>query len=261
MSFFRTLRNNLRPEHRLTKLLVSGIGEILMVMIGILLALQVNNWNEDRKDRILETKYLKSLKLDLQVDLLNLEDMIADRNRKISSAIALLKYTPPTDARGLVKLDSVIWSVYRWRNYIPRTSTLKELTNSGDLNIIRNDSIKTLLLRIEERNGVVVTSTNHMEREYHMYLYDRTAGMREYSPLQDLDETSRMGRGVNDTLVSPERLDELITQTSELLSDLTIRNGLKLARGNNVYIRNQYVDIVADTKRLIGFIDAELGDR
>ena len=79
-----------------------------MVMIGILLALQVNNWNEDRKDRILETKYLNSLKLDLQVDLVNLEDMIGDRNRKISSAIALLKYTPPTDTHGLIKLNNMI---------------------------------------------------------------------------------------------------------------------------------------------------------
>ncbi|MBK8498943.1 MAG: hypothetical protein IPL52_09030 [Flavobacteriales bacterium] len=255
---FNTIRHRLLKENRLTRYLVYAIGEIFLVMIGILLALQVNLWNLARLDRQKEVKYLQTLKLDLLVDLENLDDMIIERNRKVTSAIALLKHAPPTNIQGLLQVDSMLWNVYIWRNYIPRTNALKELTNSGDLNIIRDDSIRTLLLRIEERNALLVTSTAHMEREYHEYLYDRTAGIREYAPFQDLDESTRMGRAVNDTLVSPQRGRELLAQTTAILSDLTIRNGLKLARGNNVYIRRQYEAIVADTKRLIGFIDADL---
>jgi hypothetical protein len=258
--FFRTIRQRLLAENRFSRYLFYAIGEIALVMIGILLALQVNTWNLARQDRQKEVKYLQSLKLDLSVDLENLDDMIIERNRKVTSAIALLKNVPPTDIRGLLKVDSMLWNVYIWRNYIPRTNTLKELTNSGDLNIIRDDSIRTLLLRIEERNALLVSSTAHMEREYHEYLYDRTAGIREYAPFQDLDESTRMGRAMNDTLVSPERVKELQAQASAVLNDLVIRNGLKLARGNNVYIGRQYEAIVADTKRLINFIDKDLNE-
>jgi len=53
----KSLRNNLRPEHRLFRVLTSTVGEIFMVMVGILLALQVNNWNTDRADRVKEVKW------------------------------------------------------------------------------------------------------------------------------------------------------------------------------------------------------------
>ncbi|MBK6831699.1 MAG: hypothetical protein IPG92_13590 [Flavobacteriales bacterium] len=71
MSFFNTLSNNLRPEHRLTKLLVGGVGEIFMVMVGILLALQVNNWNDDRKDGVKEMKILREMRDNLDRDLVD----------------------------------------------------------------------------------------------------------------------------------------------------------------------------------------------
>jgi len=69
MSFFKALGNKLRPEHRLTKLFVGGMGEIFMVMVGILLALQVNNWNDDRKDGVKELKILREMRGNLDRDL------------------------------------------------------------------------------------------------------------------------------------------------------------------------------------------------
>lgn len=68
-AFLRTLRSNLRPEHRLTPALLGGIGKIFMVMVGILLALQVTNWNDDRKDSIREAKLLREMHKNLSSDL------------------------------------------------------------------------------------------------------------------------------------------------------------------------------------------------
>ena len=52
-----------------------AFGEILLVMIGILLALQVNNWNEERKNNSIRKSYLENLKVDLKKDLENLEEL------------------------------------------------------------------------------------------------------------------------------------------------------------------------------------------
>ena len=50
IKFFRNIRQNLLRENRFTRYLIYAIGEIILVVIGILIALQINNWNENRKE-------------------------------------------------------------------------------------------------------------------------------------------------------------------------------------------------------------------
>ena len=64
INFFRKIRQNLLMENRTGKYLKYAIGEIVLVMIGILLALQVSNWNQERKDRISERKLLDNIHRD-----------------------------------------------------------------------------------------------------------------------------------------------------------------------------------------------------
>ena len=62
IKFFRKIRQNLLFENKTGKYLKYAIGEIVLVVIGILIALQINNWNEERKDRRLEKEYIARLK-------------------------------------------------------------------------------------------------------------------------------------------------------------------------------------------------------
>ena len=66
LTFFRRIRKGLLGDGATSKYLVYAIGEILLVMIGILLALQVNNWNEWRKDRLEERLLLFDLAVNLE---------------------------------------------------------------------------------------------------------------------------------------------------------------------------------------------------
>lgn len=65
MKLFRKIRQQLAAENNVVKYLRYAIGEILLVVIGILIALQVNNWNEHRKQRNKERYYLTNIKTDL----------------------------------------------------------------------------------------------------------------------------------------------------------------------------------------------------
>lgn len=80
IKFFRKIRYNLLSENKTGKYLRYALGEILLVMIGILLALQVNNWNENRKDRKLEKELLSTLQNTLQQN----KDLITSRMRSIA---------------------------------------------------------------------------------------------------------------------------------------------------------------------------------
>ncbi len=80
IKFFRKIRQRLLTENKFSKYLIYAIGEIVLVVIGILIALQINNLNEQRKDKIKEQVILKHLKEDYQVNLIQLEQKMDMRD-------------------------------------------------------------------------------------------------------------------------------------------------------------------------------------
>ena len=66
IKFFRKIRFDLMKQNKMSKYFKYAIGEIFLVMIGILLALQVSNWNQQRLNRNLESQYYARLLEDLQ---------------------------------------------------------------------------------------------------------------------------------------------------------------------------------------------------
>ena len=68
IKFFRKIRQRLLSENKFSKYLIYAIGEIILVVIGILIALQINNWNENKKLKTEEIKFLKNFKQSLIAD-------------------------------------------------------------------------------------------------------------------------------------------------------------------------------------------------
>ncbi len=247
-------------ENKFSKYLLYAVGEIVLVVIGILIALSINNWNNRRQERQEEIKYLNKLKVDLEVDVVNLEAIKEHRLTKSEAALTLLEMETPNDGMGIRRLDSLITLVFGWREYIARTNTLEELTSSGKLSILRNDSIKTNLLRLEDMNRFESTMSEHMKREYHEYLYDRAAMIRERDPMQDYRESFKDWKYVSDTSITEADVAFYCNQADVFLHDLILINGLKLAAGNNLYLSKQYDALIVATKHLIGFIDQDLDE-
>ena len=73
IKFFRHIRQKMLSENKISKYLLYAIGEIILVVIGILIALAINNSNEDDKTRVKELNYLTGIKSDLQLNLIDLE--------------------------------------------------------------------------------------------------------------------------------------------------------------------------------------------
>ena len=103
ITFFRKIRQNLHSEGKTGKYLKYAIGEILLVVVGILIALQINNWNEDRKERKQEKDLLAQLESEFQNNLEQLEDKIALRETMITSSLKLLEYVNRPDTRNTAR--------------------------------------------------------------------------------------------------------------------------------------------------------------
>ena len=77
IKFFRKIRQKLLTENKFSKYLIYAIGEIVLVVIGILIALQINNLNEQSKKEELRNGYVNSIKKDLASDIVLLEKQIS----------------------------------------------------------------------------------------------------------------------------------------------------------------------------------------
>ena len=69
IKFFRNIRQRMIKENRVSKYLLYAIGEIVLVVIGILIALSINSWNEDRLDKKEVAIYLEQIRTELAFDI------------------------------------------------------------------------------------------------------------------------------------------------------------------------------------------------
>ncbi|MAU16125.1 MAG: hypothetical protein CMH46_11370 [Muricauda sp.] len=90
IKFFRKIRKNLLSENKFSKYLLYAIGEIVLVIIGILIALQINNKNEQRKSENKIVSILKEVQNDLGLDIQKSDELIAYYKTK-DSIINLVK--------------------------------------------------------------------------------------------------------------------------------------------------------------------------
>ncbi len=93
IKFFRKIRQKLLSEKKFSKYLLYAIGEIVLVVIGILIALQISNWNENRKDSIYKKKLVNNLMLDLRAAKSDLASSIQDAEKGVNYGDLFMEIT------------------------------------------------------------------------------------------------------------------------------------------------------------------------
>ena len=146
IKFFRKIRQNLLSEGQTEKYLKYALGEILLVVIGILIALQVNDWNEVRKNNNKANSFLLELKKNIESDidyLLN-EDSI-HAVFESNSEKALLRFYEAKDFRDLLIVDSLF--TFQWSDLEISRSVYDEMLNSGSIYSLQNDKLKETIAK------------------------------------------------------------------------------------------------------------------
>jgi hypothetical protein len=257
IKLFRNIRKNLLAEGKTRRYFKYAIGEIILVVIGILIALSINNGNEDRKSRKQELKYLKNLRTDIELELKNNNSMSNYRAVSAKAAARMLDFKTLETASDLLALEQTIQQVYARVNFIPTNNTYKELISSGNLNYITNDSIKYNLLELDKMYVSIALFEHHMYREYEEYLYNVSVFNGEMLNLLDIQKTVSTGLlTYNNSSQIP--IDTAIPDYNQLLKKKEYRNGLKLAAMNNVGLKNHHASMTHRLQKLIGLINNEL---
>lgn len=142
LNFFRKKRKILADDNKLLKYLRYAIGEIVLVMIGILLALQVNIWNESRKQNKIGLNVLVKLEKEFIENQNILKEIIPLHNRTLYSSNKLLDIISPHFNQN--KVDSLGYYVNDLifvPKYTPNNSILNSVIASGNINHINNEDI------------------------------------------------------------------------------------------------------------------------
>ena len=142
IKFFRKIRQNLLMENKTGKYFKYAIGEIVLVVIGILIALSINNWNESRKDKAQEIVLLKQLRTEFQSNLEQLDEKIFIRQEIMNSVSRLLYYIDNPETR---MKDSINKHVALTIGYATFDPIVSDLSSSGGLKLLKNDNLKQLL--------------------------------------------------------------------------------------------------------------------
>ncbi|WP_223032285.1 DUF6090 family protein [Hanstruepera marina] len=167
LKFFNKIRKQLLNDNQTGRYLKYAIGEIILVMIGILLALQVSNWNNNRELEKEELKVLKSLLQEFKENLARFDVAYKFHlNRK--KAIEAMMTSDPREL-SLDSLRNLNRSINNNYTFDPFQGIYNSVINSGKIELVSNDSLKIKIAIIqdllndykeEETNAMVFTQRN-----------------------------------------------------------------------------------------------------
>jgi len=152
IKFFRHIRKSLLMENKTGKYLKYAIGEIILVVIGILIALQINNWNENNKASKIEHDYLTKFYADISV-MHNFYKSLEMLETEVSEAYNGLKYVEGNGKMKVLKADfeTTLLTHQRLREFFQSKSTYNEMLANGILARVCNEIIKNKIIELFNR--------------------------------------------------------------------------------------------------------------
>ena len=163
--FFRKIRYRLAENNQFFKYSRYAIGEIVLVVVGILIALYINNWNEARKEREFELEMLKEVVNSLNKDMEFL-GMLKKRNEIKENALQTMHQMIES---GEQFPDSVLLKTYNEltnRSLFIHNSGVYESIKSAGIDKISNDSVRAGMIDLYESTIPMISQIMHYFQDY-----------------------------------------------------------------------------------------------
>ena len=162
IKFFRRIRYDLIEKNKTGKYLKYAIGEIILVVIGILIALQINNWNENQKQKQIELTILRDIKKDLIQTKEDLDSNVLRHKSQLKTFDEIV-YNISEKKVYNDSLESKFGQLIFWPSPYLTLATYENLKLDKGIDIISNDSLKNQIINLHEKN--FKTFIGDVERE------------------------------------------------------------------------------------------------
>ena len=249
LRFFRQIRQRLLTDNRFSKYLLYAVGEVLLVVIGILIALQVNNWNETRINNQDLRLMLQAVKVENQINIDQLKYKIKDAQHVRSTLIHLLANMGPDYAsKDETFIDSLFFEGLSITLYDPNKAAVISLIESRNLKFIKGESLRNMLLEWNsklDRLSSLEASTFHSFKTIVLpHFYDKISLVKIDRTYSDLNEDLPKSAFQYDN-----RKALMLMETENIIEDHFY---------NLKKIQNGYNALLKDLKTVNQLIDKEL---
>ncbi|MFN1835247.1 DUF6090 family protein [Balneola sp. MJW-20] len=149
ITLFRRIREKLIASGSVTKYLLYAMGEILLVVIGILIALQINNWNESRKQRIAEQDFIAGVKFDLTQDQQYIQLILDTSEKKLKLFDLLEEQAVELYENDRAKLDSLFNAYFvPSRTFYPISGSFQSAVSGNEISKFKNKEFTSAATRL-----------------------------------------------------------------------------------------------------------------
>ena len=247
IKFFRKIRQRLLSENKFSKYLIYAIGEVILVVIGILIAIQLNDFNEDRKESKKELSFLQKLKDDINLDIQDLtlrDSILAVYQSSQEKGLELL--LKAKSVKDILTLDSLIQ--YRWQSFAVSRKTYDEMLNTSGIYIITN---RDLLNALSDHYALIET--------YQQNFREINEDSREYYKASNLDPFDFIKRHYREQSFDVTRIDTTWISNHNSPTYLALSrfysHVINAVNGNK---RRYITEILTSSKELVAEIEHEL---
>jgi hypothetical protein len=164
-------------KNKTAKYFKYAIGEIILVVIGILIALSINNYNNRRQERKIEQEYILSLQSEFEINLNKINNSIKENKERLDSVDKMLTLFDNTvrDTISDKAMSNIFYSVFDGEAiYNPANGVLTDIISSGNLNLIQNKKLRQRLASFESKLEflkIVENAISSMKSELKNQLY------------------------------------------------------------------------------------------
>ena len=245
--FFRRIRRHLANDNQFLKYSRYAIGEIMLVVVGILIALWINSTYQDYKNEEITKIYLNDFKRDLKADSILLAERIEGNDVMIQSIDSIL-YMVNTKTE-FSSADLQTFAVYNFNimhesYFIPETGTIRQFESDNNI-LILSKEVKDKLFKYYSRNN-----RNIQNMETSLQLYQHNFFTRDFTKILVGDEFLNKYRGIKSSL-NKKFIDEIRTNKDYLAS-------LFLKKGVSENQNSKYLTLKTKATELIEIIELEL---
>lgn len=230
INFFRNIRKKKAKENKPLQYMRYAIGEIVLVVVGILIALQINNWNENQKNKSELIQVLTTITSNLNSDIKNINSELKDGDGKVIFWEALLKNTDNDSLTALYVKNITL-------RFIP-------LDNAGFKTVLSNNNLKLISSTSLQSDLTSYYGTDFTNKER---FTDYLTGLAESLTTLTIQESIK----VKKRLAFSKRMSEILK--NESFAELT-HSYLRLYK----IVMEKLIERKAEAQNLIAAIEAEL---
>jgi len=251
IKFFRNIRQKLVSEGKTINYIKYAIGEIVLVVIGILIALQINKWNEDHKKSKEQYFILNKLKLDIELDTTRVSEQIEQNDFAITQFHFCLEVLARKKEASIEEFRDNLEFILAIGNFDQNKTTFNNIVSSGKIDILKNQSLTDSLISYY--------NSNYQNWDTAMKDYTRNI----IAPFMLNFDHIPQGNGVTEDIgdftvfninefdIKPKTIDDY---RNEIFIINILRQKLMNLEGQN----NQYIILKKRMDRLINVLQMEL---